>query len=331
MAKKSISKYDTARLGVLTLLIALVAASFAGLMVATGSSNTYTTPLVAGQYYAVGEVSVWTEVSSGKLYLHVKYEITDPKWYLTEVHLAVARDLREIPRTRAGNPIPGLFPYKAEGLWDRVAEFTVDLTDVFGLTCPDSNETTLYIAAHAVVAKVDEYGNVLRTETAWGQGTRFTSRGSWGMYFTYTVICEEYQTYCEMRNAGTAWAYGNPFPGASWAMYVVYEGGNHATDLILGQHRDIGDVSIWREGNYLYVRIVTSSSYYLNVTHIHVATSLSDIPQNEGGNPKVGRFEYQATVNAQDFTATIPLDSSEASASTLYVAIHASIYEYVCS
>ncbi|GAG78876.1 unnamed protein product, partial [marine sediment metagenome] len=30
-----------------------------------------------------------------------------------------------------------------------------------------------------------------RTETAWGEGTRFVNKGNWGMYFEYTITVEE--------------------------------------------------------------------------------------------------------------------------------------------
>jgi len=179
------------------------------------ASDSYITPLIAGQYMTIGYVETWYEDISGALILHVKYVIDDTAWYLTEVHLAVSTSLTGIPRTKTGNPIPGLFPYSATGLWTQEYEFTINLTDVFGLTCPASDQTTIYIAAHADVAKVDEYGNTVQTETAWASGTRFTTRGNWGMYFTYNIICEQYVSEeCYLSgNAETAWANGYDFPG----------------------------------------------------------------------------------------------------------------------
>jgi len=104
----------------------------------------------------------------------------------------VAKSLCDMPMTRTGNPIPGRFPYKAYDLWVQSYEFTVDLTGVFGIQCPvDESEATLRIAAHAVVAKVDEYGEIIQAETAWGRGVRFTNRGNWGVYFTYTVTVRQ--------------------------------------------------------------------------------------------------------------------------------------------
>ena len=298
------------------------------------ASDSYITPLIAGQYMTIGYVETWYEDISGALILHVKYVIDDTAWYLTEVHLAVSTSLTGIPRTKTGNPIPGQFPYSATGLWTQEYEFTINLTDVFGLTCPASNQTTIYIAAHADVAKVDEYGNTVQTETAWASGTRFTTRGNWGMYFTYNIICEQYVSEeCYLSgNARTAWANGYDFPGASWATYVVYNGGNQSTTLLRGQYEYVGDVYIWRDGAYLVVRIVMKPGYALTQLHIHVATSLSGIPQ-ASGNPRPGLFEYKVdfTGITTFYEAYISLDSSEQAASQLYVAIHANVDTIVCT
>jgi len=301
------------------------------------AGDPYTTPLIAGRYMTIGHVETWYEDIGGALILHVKYVIDDTAWYLTEVHLAVSTSLTGIPRTRTGNPIPGQFPYSATGLWTQEYEFTVDLTDVFGLTCPESNQTTIYIAAHANVAKVDEYGYTVQTETAWASGTRFTTRGDWGMYFTYNIICKQRVEECYLSlsgSAGTAWASGYGFPGGSWATYVEYNGGNQSTTLLRGQYEYVGDVYIWRDGAYLVVRIVMKPGYALTQLHIHVATSLDGIPQAKG-NPIPGRFEYKVNFTGITtfYEARIPLDSSEQAASQLYVAIHANVdmYTYVCT
>jgi hypothetical protein len=303
----------------------------------SNSSNSYTTPLIAGQYTQIGYVETWSEINSGTIILHVKYVITDPAWYLTEVHLAVNTTLSGIPQTpgRVPNPIPGLFPYFATGLWSKYYEFTVNLSDVFGLSCPTNNGTTVYIAAHANVAKANENGDTVQTETAWGQGTRFNSRGNWGMYFTYNIVCEEctHGGVCHLSgNPETAWAKGYNFSGSNWGMYVVYTGGNQTTDLLRGQHTDVGDVYIWRDGSDLVVRIVMNQNYSLTALHIQAATQLIGIPQ-ANGNPIPGQFEYK--VNFTDITtfyeARIGLDSSEQAASQLYVAIHAEVDTYVCT
>jgi hypothetical protein len=49
----------------------------------------------------------------------------------------------------------------------------------------DTNNS-IVIAAHAVVVQVDADGNVIESETGWGDGERFVERGSWATYFQYT-------------------------------------------------------------------------------------------------------------------------------------------------
>ena len=41
------------------------------------------------------------------------------------------------------------------------------------------------IAAHAVVVKLNEVGEVIEQQTAWGHGTRINPTGNWGMKFDY--------------------------------------------------------------------------------------------------------------------------------------------------
>jgi len=110
------------------------------------ASDTYITPLIAGQYMTIGYVETWLEDISETLILHVKYVINDTSWYLTEVHLALNTSLAGIPRTRTGNPIPGQFEYKVN--------FT-SITTFYEAYIPlDSSEqaaSQLYVAIHANV------------------------------------------------------------------------------------------------------------------------------------------------------------------------------------
>jgi hypothetical protein len=61
------------------------------------------------------------------------------------------------------------------------------------------------------------------------------------------------------------------------------------TDLIAAQHTVVGDVSIDKgAGTATYA---VHDGWELTETHLHVAESVEDIPQNRGGNPQIGRFE----------------------------------------
>ncbi|NVO67324.1 hypothetical protein [Methanofollis tationis] len=118
----------------------------------------------------------------------------------------------------------------------------------------------------------------------------------------------------------------------------------YRTDLIAGQHTDAGDVLVWNDDEYLYVKFLTADRWCLAETHLAVADALAGIPQtgngklqaNNGkskagngkqqtgnGNPIPGQFAYGECYDpcVGSDTFMIPLD--EVGRGTLYVAAHA--------
>lgn len=93
-------------------------------------------------------------------------------------------------------------------------------------------------------------------------------------------------------------------------------------DLCAGQHDDVGDVLVWDDGSNLYVKyLVTEPDTCLTETHLHVATSLGDIPQTKKNNPIPGQFDYNEEHDCvTEYTYQIPLDSL---CGDLYIAAHA--------
>lgn len=99
------------------------------------------------------------------------------------------------------------------------------------------------------------------------------------------------------------------------------------TDLIASQHYDVGDVTIWNDADFLYVEYKLSIIWLrLYQTHLHVATSLEDIPQSNG-NAIPGQFAYKTTHKrwVQNYTYQVPLDESWETGTELYIASHATI------
>jgi hypothetical protein len=85
------------------------------------------------------------------------------------------------------------------------------------------------------------------------------------------------------------------------------------TDLTAGggnikSAMDVGDVLVWNDGEYLYVKyVVTDEDWCLTETHLEVATVLEDIPQ-KNGNPPPGQFTYGGEHDCvADWTYEIPL------------------------
>ena len=128
-------------------------------------------PLYAGQDWEVGEVLVW----DNGLELCVKYRLFDGTgedlvdvvgdgWLLYETHLAVGKELSDIPQTKKNNPIPGQFLYgndKLEG--EKAWEICIPFDELWG--------KTLFIAAHAVIKKTEceTISGVITPELNWSR------------------------------------------------------------------------------------------------------------------------------------------------------------------
>ena len=132
----------------------------------------FTTGLIAGQDFEnpIGEVRL---VNDGEnIYIQV---VTNDPWRIGVTHLDVAENLDDIPHNKSWNPKIGQFAYDTDD-YVSLGEFTEGIE-------------TLYVALHAEVQKLDENGNVIQEETAWGNGIDLGGN-SWALYFIYTVVLE---------------------------------------------------------------------------------------------------------------------------------------------
>jgi hypothetical protein len=95
------------------------------------------------------------------------------------------------------------------------------------------------------------------------------------------------------------------------------------TDLLAGQTIDVGDVVAWSEDGTLYVQYLVDGDWYMTESHLHVADSPEDIPQNNG-NPAPGQFDHKTEHDptVTEFTYAVPLDD-ELNAGEVYIAAHA--------
>jgi hypothetical protein len=97
------------------------------------------------------------------------------------------------------------------------------------------------------------------------------------------------------------------------------------TNIIAGQNIDVGDIFVWNDNVNLYVQYMTTNNWWLNKTHLHVATSLSGIPQTQSGNPKVGNFDYQSEHNPHVQSYTYPITIAWILNTELYLAAHCEV------
>jgi hypothetical protein len=96
------------------------------------------------------------------------------------------------------------------------------------------------------------------------------------------------------------------------------------TDLVAGKTMDVGDVLVWNDADYLYVKYTVMGGWCLDNVNLHIATALADIPQTNSGNPKPGQFDYKADLGcAPETTFVVPL--AWAAGTELYIAAKAEI------
>lgn len=137
------------------------------------AENNFTFEIIAGQYIPVGNLEVWSDQG----YIFVRYRTFD-NWYLTETHLHLAMDWRQIPQNRNGNPIPGHFAYQMEHNY--VNEYTYQIPQNDGKGIPP------YGAAHCKVVKMKN-GKPVQEETGWARNKvppylKFPGH-NWAYYF----------------------------------------------------------------------------------------------------------------------------------------------------
>jgi len=122
---------------------------------------------LAGQHTNIGNITVGNDADS----IYVTYNTTGP-WRMRQLHLYVGK-CDKMPVNKSGNPVPGQFPFK-KGFGSYSAT-----TYTFSFA-KSAFDTCFCVAAHAEVA----HANGSNAETGWAQGTRFVSKGNWGMYFS---------------------------------------------------------------------------------------------------------------------------------------------------
>jgi hypothetical protein len=65
----------------------------------------------------------------------------------------------------------------------------------------------------------------------------------------------------------------------------------YSTDLVAAQTQNAGDVSVYSDGNKMYIVYTTNENWTLQNTHLSVGNCAETIPTTGSGNPKVGQFE----------------------------------------
>jgi Ca-activated chloride channel family protein len=103
---------------------------------------------------------------------------------------------------------------------------------------------------------------------------------------------------------------------AKQAVNIIADGGSAATAI------DVGDVIVWQDASYLYVKYVTSDGWKMTESHLAVGDDLTDIPQTKKGNPIPGKFPYKTTHSPWVTEYTYKIPWTWAKDAKLYIAAH---------
>lgn len=107
----------------------------------------------------------------------------------------------------------------------------------------------------------------------------------------------------------TAWADGTDFKGKNWATYIELDTDTDCpktVDLLAGQFEDAGDVTVDCDGANLTITITMQNDWELLGSHLHVGSTVDEIPQKKG-NPPPGKFEYKGDETVFQYTVVDPV------------------------
>ena len=111
---------------------------------------------------------------------------------------------------------------------------------------------------------------------------------AWLMLLTVTALFAMSVTPALAHNEGDP----HEAPLYAGSPHYRYEPGPHYDTDWWEEHRmRVGIVSVWNDGDNLYVTYITWVG--MHETHLAVVEAFEDIPQTKSGNPKVGRFPYK--------------------------------------
>lgn len=146
----------------------------------------------------VGDVTVSIDsidyVGGGLADVTLKVEFsTNDSWLMMAAHAAAGKAVADIPQNKNANPKVGKFEaeWEAANTTEATATFALYVT-VKGL--PVGSPTDVIVAAHAEVVTLtddgedeDEYPDIVKDESAWGDGDQFNEGKNWAMYLTEEV------------------------------------------------------------------------------------------------------------------------------------------------
>ncbi len=152
------------------------------------------------------------KIANDNDFLYVTFE-ADPEYDIIESHLAVVRNLRDVPQDPDGEPSHGKFVLKRlhnKGVLSHT--YKIPLAALYINAATDCGQARVFVLAHAIVKKRDDSEP---EENVWGSGRRWNFTASLAAYQFYKIQCEQAPLPPQVITCEPAWAYGNQtFVGA---------------------------------------------------------------------------------------------------------------------
>jgi hypothetical protein len=103
------------------------------------------------------------------------------------------------------------------------------------------------------------------------------------------------------------------FPSHSWFTYLIHKPTEEKATFgfYAAQWYKVGEVDIWKDGDYLYIEVRLAPGYVMNENHVNVQTSLDDYPSPS--KTAFGQYPFTA--------GSIPWNS-DWDDEDLYIAVH---------
>lgn len=263
-----------------------------------GVPGEYCTTLFAGQTIDAGSVCVEVADNGNSEDLCVTYT-TSGNWKLIGTHTWVGTALANMPQNRKGHPQIGQFPYHSGNLNGQTTYSVCIPLAAFGGEAGLCAQNML-VATHAEVG-LDSNGDGVyeQTETAWGDGARMVTRGTWATYFSIVFNCADVPNNFSSE---TAWAFGcdaatcfldipdedgTGFDRWGWSNGPFSEEGTYTFDLYAGAgdcDREngtlVGELIVAYQGTTADITFTACGTYEMSETQVYVGPEI--LPRFEG-------------------------------------------------
>jgi len=260
------------------------------------------------------------------------------------------------PTNKAGNPIPGQFPYQSGSIATQSYCYTVPFSTL-GFSCPGGSGSyrgAVHLNVHNTCTGA--------TETGWAAGNRINSKGNWGTFFGFTITCDEVPppppNTCDETAFGQDNSASTCFTSATidnllgenpdinrwgWTNGAYSGDGSHTLTLRAGAAQCgagtvVGTATVTRTGSTITFSYNVNSPYSLGQVHFYAGNTMLPVitngcpnsPQCGDYTVAPGQYPYVGSVYPANTTTTGTITYPVSVTGDYYVVAHAAVSGFPC-